>query len=94
MTDTVSFKAVVFGQVQGVGFRYYTRAVARRLGICGYAKNLPGGKSVETEAEGDIEKLEKFLDFLKTGPPLAKVDRIDINWSAYTGKYPDFSIRL
>lgn len=47
------------GHVQGVGFRYTTRAVSRSFDVVGYVRNLPNG-SVEVLAEGSGEQLDKF----------------------------------
>ena len=43
--------AWVRGRVQGVGFRWWTRARARELGLDGTARNLDDGR-VEVVAEG------------------------------------------
>lgn len=48
------------GHVQGVGFRYTTRSVARNYEITGYVRNLPDG-SVEVVAEGSVDQLDGFL---------------------------------
>ena len=60
-------RATVFGVVQGVGFRWYVRGRALRYELTGRAANLPDG-SVEIEAEGDRESLERFLAALREGP--------------------------
>ena len=51
VTGTKRLEAVVHGYVQGVGFRWSTRDVARRLGVRGYVRNRPD-RSVEVVAEG------------------------------------------
>jgi len=48
------------GWVQGVGFRYTTRAVAQRYKVTGYVKNLPDGRVV-VEAEGEPAELDRFF---------------------------------
>lgn len=58
-------RATIFvrGRVQGVGFRWWTRARAAELGLAGHARNLPDGR-VEVCAQGDraaIEQLERLL---------------------------------
>jgi acylphosphatase len=94
MTDPASFRAVVHGKVQGVGFRYQTRAKARELGLTGWVRNLPDGRSVEVSAEGERAGLEKLAGFLSEGPPLSMVEKLEITWGEYTGGHADFSARL
>ncbi len=68
-------KTLVFhvsGRVQGVHYRAATRAQARRLGLLGYAKNLPDGR-VEVVAHGDDAALAELEAWLRLGPPLAAV---------------------
>ena len=90
--ERASVKVTVHGHVTGIGFRAFASARARRLGLTGYARNLPDGSAVEIEAEGDRHKLEQFLGYLKTGPPLARLDKVEISWGKYAGRYTDFSI--
>ena len=66
---------IVGGRVQGVWFRAATREQALRLGISGYAKNLPDGR-VEVLASGDDEAIAALERWLWQGPPLAKVDSV------------------
>lgn len=66
---------------------------ASQLGLTGYVLNLPGGRAVEVQAEGDKELLEKLVEKLKTGPPAARVDRVSATWGEYTGDYADFITR-
>ena len=70
-------RCIVKGRVQGVWFRRYTQQVANELGIGGYVRNLPDG-SVEVVASVPDEVWETFLAALRKGPPLARVDEIDI----------------
>jgi acylphosphatase len=83
----------VYGRVQGVCFRYFTHDAARRLGLTGYVRNLPSYDAVEVEAEGDEQQLEKLLEQLKIGPPGARVKKVEVNWSAYSGQFTNFSIK-
>ncbi|MCS7200864.1 MAG: acylphosphatase [Patescibacteria group bacterium] len=73
----VCMRAKVFGKVQGVNFRFFTKKVADSLGISGYVKNLDDG-TVEVVGRGKIEKIEKLINFIKIGPPLAKINQIKI----------------
>lgn len=67
----------VHGRVQGVWFRDSTRREARRLGIAGYAINLPDG-NVEVLAYGASNTLDELADWLQSGPPMASVTRVDV----------------
>ena len=58
-----------------------------------YVHNLPGGRIVAVQAEGERKKLEELIGYLKIGPPEAKVERVDIIWSQYTGNYSHFGVR-
>lgn len=64
------------GRVQGVGFRWWTRKTAERLGVAGTVRNLPDG-SVEVMARADEESMERFRRELRRGPATARVDRVD-----------------
>lgn len=57
---TIRWTVVFSGDVQGVGFRYTTRSVARDFEITGYVRNLRDGR-VEVVAEGTAEELEQFI---------------------------------
>jgi len=91
-TDLASVHAIVYGYVQGVFFRAFVSRRADELSLTGYVRNLPN-EAVEVRAEGERKQLEKLISHLKAGPPAAKVERVVTNWSEYTGKYSDFSIR-
>ena len=66
----------VEGHVQGVLFRASTRQQATELGVRGYARNLHDGR-VEVLAVGDVQAVERLAEWLKHGPPHARVDRVE-----------------
>ena len=66
----------VSGRVQGVGFRWWTRARASNLGLRGTVGNRPDG-TVEVHVAGDVDTLETFAAELEVGPPMARVERVD-----------------
>ncbi|MCB1875073.1 MAG: acylphosphatase [Chromatiales bacterium] len=66
----------VVGHVQGVWFRASTRDQAQRLGLRGRAVNLADG-SVEVVACGDPAALRQLKDWLRQGPPMARVESLD-----------------
>ena len=78
--------------MQGVFFRAYTSRWATELGLTGYVRNLPDG-SVEVRAEGDKEQLQRLIDYLKAGPPAARVEKVAANWLEYSGDYSRFHVR-
>ncbi len=92
MAEMASFQAFVHGRVQGVFFRASVEARAVELNLAGYARNLPGN-TVEVVAEGDKPQLLKLAEYLKTGPPAARVDEVKIDWAAYKGEFTSFHIR-
>ena len=66
---------LVSGRVQGVFFRASTREQARRLGLCGHARNLPDGQ-VEVLAAGTDEAIDALAQWLHAGPANARVDAV------------------
>ena len=82
----------VSGRVQGVFFRYYTQERAKSLGLTGWVRNLPDGK-VEAVFEGEKEKIEKMIEWMRKGPPLAKVEKVDIIWEDFKDEFEDFEIK-
>jgi acylphosphatase len=66
----------VRGLVQGVGFRWFVRERARRLGLAGWVRNLPDG-SVEVVAAGDQGQLDLLRGELQRGPRGAAVEALD-----------------
>jgi len=79
------------GRVQGVFFRYETQSVAQSLGLVGWVRNRLDG-SVEVVAEGEKEKLEELVKWCHNGPPLARVDSVEVQWEEPTGEFKNFSI--
>ena len=68
---------VIHGRVQGVWFRESMRVEAVRLGVAGWVRNTPDG-AVEAVVHGQVEAVEAIIEWVRKGPPLARVDRIDI----------------
>lgn len=70
-----SARFLVSGKVQGVFFRASARNEALRLGLQGHARNLADG-SVEVVASGDDMAMDQFEQWLRQGPPAARVDEV------------------
>lgn len=86
-------EAIVHGYVQGVGFRWWVREHARRLGLKGYVRNR-ADRTVEVVAEGEEEALQRLLVLLHEGPPSADVQRVEQNWTAAKGTPGSFEVRF
>jgi len=84
--------ARIYGIVQGVGYRWFTKRVADELGIKGYVRNMDDG-SVEVLAMGDKERLEAFFEKLREGPALSKVERIERREVEAKEPFQGFEIR-
>jgi len=91
--EQARLRAVVHGEVQGVGFRYWTRQEARGLGLTGYVRNRWNG-TVEVVAEGQRASLQRLLDRLGRGPRSAWVQRVSAEWGLYTGRLRSFQVRF
>jgi len=81
----------IYGNVQGVGFRYSTLQKAKNLEITGYVKNHQDG-TVEVIAEAEESKLNTFLKWLKNGPPGSRVTNTQIQYKLTPSYYKTFSI--
>ncbi|WP_319415445.1 acylphosphatase [Marispirochaeta aestuarii] len=81
----------VHGRVQGVGFRYSTVRRAQTLRLAGYVRNRADG-SVEVWAEGTAGALDSLYAWLQRGPSMARVDRVDRDHFAPSGRYRGFSV--
>jgi len=84
--------ATVVGRVQGVGFRWWVRSVADRLGLGGWVMNGPDERTVEVVAEGSVPALDELERLLREGPPGAVVERVEARRSPASGSYPRFQI--
>ncbi|WP_295456175.1 acylphosphatase [uncultured Thiodictyon sp.] len=85
----VCCRCLVEGRVQGVYFRGATREQAVRLGVTGYARNLPDGR-VEVLACGPPDAVAQLRYWLRSGPPMARVAAVNCeprdyqSWSGFS----------
>ena len=82
---------VVSGRVQGVGFRYFTQAIAARENLHGWVRNLPDGR-VEAAAEGEADAMERFEHALRHGPPGARVEHVEVEHTVPGGRDTGFTV--
>ena len=88
----IARRYVISGRVQAVGFRWFTETVAAREGVHGWVWNLPDGR-VEASAEGDAESVERFERAIRQGPPAARVDAVEVDAVAPSGRDTGFLMR-
>lgn len=84
---------LVSGDVRGVGFRFSTIQTARELGLTGWVRNIEGESRVEIVAEGPSDKLENLITWARKGPPLARVDKVDVERQKATGEFNSFEVK-
>lgn len=87
MSEIICIHVFVSGKVQGVWFRASTKTEADKLGVKGFARNLPDGR-VEVIACGEKDKIAILIDWLKKGPSLAEVTEFsyeEIECQAFEG---------
>ncbi len=92
MSQQTRAHLIVSGRVQAVCFRMETQKAAARFGVCGWVRNKRDG-SVETVVEGDETDVTSLINWCKTGPPISRVEKVDVSWQEYRGEFDDFSIR-
>lgn len=91
MMEVKEAVVVVSGRVQGVWFRASTLEVARAAGARGYVRNLPDGK-VEALVQGTQKQIDRVTEFMKIGPPGARVASIEIAMRKPGKKYGEFTV--
>ncbi len=87
-----TYRILLSGRVQGVGFRYYTESVASKYGISGYVGNTFNGK-VEVVGQGEDEELGQFFKEVKKGPAFSVVTDVVSDKLESSKKYNTFEIK-
>ena len=80
----------IFGDVQGVGFRFFIAKKARELLISGYVQNLSDG-SVEIIAEGEESQLKELVKHLQFGP--GEIKKITEKWLRFEDEFRKFEVK-
>ena len=70
-----TYKIIVSGSVQGVGYRFFSLRHANSLKINGYCQNLSNG-NVEIYCQGEKNLIESFIEKLKQGPSYSNVQNV------------------
>jgi len=85
--------ATVSGRVQGVGFRNFVQEEALKLDLTGWVRNTREG-DVEVVVEGPEPALSRLMVALRRGPRLASVIQVLEDWSAASGEFSHFRMRM
>ena len=83
----------VKGRVQGVGFRAHVEYSAAQIGrLTGWVRNV-GYDTVEAIAEGERANVDRFIEMMKQGPRMSRVDESRVEWEAVTGEFREFGVK-
>ena len=83
----------VKGRVQGVGFRAHVEYEARQIGgLTGWVRNV-GYDIVEAVAEGERANVDRFIEMMKQGPRMSRVDEARVEWEDVTGEFREFGVK-
>jgi len=82
---------IVFGRVQGVGFRYFIKTKAQKLGLKGWVQNQADG-SVKIKAKGDKEKIKELVNWCNKGSLFTQIEKIQIKEQKTENDLKDFTI--
>ena len=74
---SVTRHLTITGLVQGVWYRESMREAAESLGVTGWVRNRPEG-SVEAMIQGEERQVELLIEWCRQGPPLARVQGVDV----------------
>lgn len=83
---------LVSGRVQGVSYRANAAAMAQRLCLAGWVRNLPDGR-VELLAQGDDKSLKSLLAWAHQGPMMARVEHVEARWGEPAQNLAGFEVR-
>ena len=90
--ERIAVRLMIHGRVQGVGFRWWAREEARRLGLDGWVRNRADG-SVELLAAGPAVAVAELVELCGRGPPAARVTAIDRSDASPDEATPGFDTR-
>jgi len=83
---------VISGRVQGVWFRATTKEKAEQLGLSGWVRNTPDG-CVEAVFEGEETLVNEMIEWCHRGPPLSKVENVEVKKQDSTNGFDSFSVK-
>ncbi len=80
------------GRVQNVGFRAHVEYNALQVDVFGWVRNV-GWDVVETVAEGERHRVERFIEIVKQGPRASRVDEARVEYETPTGEFTGFDVK-
>jgi len=92
MSEILRTHIWVKGRVQGVGFRAHVEYYGRQIGVTGWVRNV-GYDTVEAVAEGEREKVERFIEMMKQGPSASHVEESKVERENPTGEFQEFGVK-
>lgn len=90
--STAAVHIIVYGHVQGVGFRYFVQKIALAVDVVGWVRNRGEG-TVEIWAEGPRAVLDGLVQGVRKGPRPGLVSRLELNWYNPKHTFGGFNIR-
>ncbi len=75
-SNSKTYKLIIIGKVQGVGFRYWFNKEAIALNLKGYVKNLENENEIESIIQGHVNNISPFIEKCKHGPKFAMVEKV------------------
>lgn len=84
-----TLEVVVRGLVQGVGYRAATVRQAHAHGICGWVRNQDDG-TVQALIQGPPDQIDRMLEWMRHGPPAARVAELTYDNAASERRYDRF----
>ena len=88
-----TYRLIIKGKVQGVGFRYWFSNLAISLGLNGYVQNQNNRDEVEAIIQGDMKNILNIAEKSKTGPELALVEGVIPNKIITNATYSGFIVK-
>lgn len=83
---------LISGRVQGVWYRDSTKQQADNLGLTGWVRNCKSGQ-VEVIVEGADAAIDKLISWSRTGPSMARVSDVRIEFDDYRGEFAGFRVK-
>ncbi len=93
MEKKVRAHVIITGRVQGVYYRMETKRAADKHNTLGWVRNRSDG-TVEALFEGDKTEVDSTIEWCRSGPSLAQVGNVDVEWEDYANEFDRFEIRF